>query len=150
MLKLYSPTLLNTLTSLIKAFEGCKLKAYKCSAGVWTIGYGETLGIIEGMVWTQEEAERHLNERVGYFLRNVYLKCPQLFLEPPRRVAACVSLAYNIGLGAFGASSVCRYTKLRQYEKAEESFLLWDKAGGRKVRGLTIRRTLEKKEYRND
>jgi lysozyme len=135
------------LISLIKQFEGCKLKAYKCSAGVWTIGYGETLGITEGMMWSLEEAERYLNTRVEYFLRNVYLKCPQLFLEPPSRVAACVSLAYNIGLGAFGASSVCRYTKQRNYEKAAASFLLWDKAGGKRIKGLTIRRMKEKELY---
>ena len=138
---------LQYLIIFLKQFEGCRLKAYQDIVGVWTIGYGETLGIKEGMVWTQEEAERHLTIRAGYFLQQVYLKCPQLLLEPPRRVAACVSLAYNIGLGAFGASSVCRYTKLRQYEKAANSFLLWDKAGGRKIRGLTIRRMLEKKEY---
>lgn len=135
------------IISLIKPFEGCRLKAYKCPAGIWTIGYGETLGITEGMVWTLEEAERHLNKRVEYFLRNVYLKCPQLFLEPPSRVAACVSLAYNIGLGAFGASSVCRYTKQRNYKKAATSFLLWDKAGGKKIKGLTIRRMKEKEIY---
>jgi lysozyme len=135
------------IVSLIRQFEGCKLKSYKCSAGIWTIGYGETLGITAGMVWTLEEAERHLNNRVEYFLRNVYLKCPQLFLETPNRVAACVSLAYNIGLGAFGASSVCRYTKQRNYEKAAASFLLWDKAGGKRIKGLTIRRMEEKEIY---
>ena len=134
---------------LLKPFEGCRLKAYKDIVGIWTIGYGETLGVIEGMVWTQEEAERHLNERVGYFLRNVYLKCPQLLLEPPIRAAACASLAYNIGLGAFGVSSVCRYTKIREYTKAGASFLLWNKAGGRVVKGLTVRRIKERFNYDN-
>ena len=45
--------------SLIKKFEGCKLIAYKCSAGVWTIGYGHTTGVKEGDVCTQEEAENY-------------------------------------------------------------------------------------------
>lgn len=41
---------------LIKRFEGCKLTAYKCSAGVWTIGYGHTQGVYEGKKITEEEA----------------------------------------------------------------------------------------------
>jgi lysozyme len=132
---------------LIKAFEGCRLKAYQDGGGVWSIGYGETLGVVEGMVWTKEEVTERLNARLAYFLRNVYLKCPQLFLEPSERVAACVSLAYNIGLGAFGASSVCRYTRNREYEKASKSFLLWDKDNGKVVKGLTNRRIKERELY---
>lgn len=131
----------------IKSFEGFSSKSYKDIAGIWTIGYGETLGVVEGMVWTEEEATERLNIRLAYFLKGVYLKCPQLFLEPPERVAACISLAYNIGLGAFGASSVCRYTKLREYDKAAKSFLLWNKAGGRAVKGLTLRRIKESRLY---
>jgi lysozyme len=132
---------------LIKKFEGCRLKAYQDIVGIWTIGYGETLGVVEGMVWTQEQAESVLKQRVGYFLLTVIKNCPQLHLEPPSRIAACTSLAYNIGIGAFRASSVCRYTKLQEFDKAGVSILLWDKAGGRRRKGLTIRRKLEKVQY---
>ena len=34
--------------ALIKKFEGCELEAYKCAAGVWTIGYGSTKNVKEG------------------------------------------------------------------------------------------------------
>ena len=46
--------------SLIKSFEGCRLKAYKCPAGVWTIGYGHTAGVKEGDTITQEQADEYL------------------------------------------------------------------------------------------
>lgn len=53
--------------SLIKQFEGCRLKAYKCPAGVWTIGYGHTAGVKEGDIITQETAESYLrNDLVQY------------------------------------------------------------------------------------
>jgi lysozyme len=48
---------LEILIKLIKDSEGCKLKAYKCPAGIWTIGYGQTKGVKEGMVWTQQQAD---------------------------------------------------------------------------------------------
>jgi lysozyme len=140
-------TALAITIKLLKHFEGCKLKAYKDIVGIWTIGYGETLNVVEGMVWTQEKADSELSKRALYFLTIALKKCPQLFLEPPERVAACVSLAYNIGLGAFGASSVKRYTMRQEFERAAVSILLWNKAGGRVVNGLTIRRKLEKIQY---
>ena len=132
---------------LLKKFEGCRLVAYQDIVGVWTIGYGETLNVHKGMVWTQEKADSELSKRALYFLLIVLKKCPQLHLEPPERVAACVSLAYNIGLGAFGASSVKRHTMTQEFDKAAASFLLWNKAGGKAVRGLTLRRQLEKIKY---
>lgn len=42
---------------LIMGFEGCRLIAYKCPAGIWTIGWGETLGVKEGDIWTQDQAD---------------------------------------------------------------------------------------------
>jgi GH24 family phage-related lysozyme (muramidase) len=46
---------------LIKHFEGCELEAYKCAAGVWTIGYGHTKDVQEGDVWNKEKAEVYVN-----------------------------------------------------------------------------------------
>ncbi|KQW87356.1 hypothetical protein ASC94_28655 [Massilia sp. Root418] len=129
---------------LIRRFEGCRLRAYRDLVGVWTIGWGETLGVAEGMVWSQRQADAELERRVAQFLLGVFKRCPALHLEPPQRAAACVSLAYNIGLGAFGASSVCRKTMAQDLAGAAESFLLWDKAGGRRVAGLARRREAER------
>lgn len=131
---------------LIKRFEGCRLDAYKCPAGVWTIGWGETLGVKEGDVWTQEQADAVLRRRVGQFMLAALKRCPQL-ADSPSRLAACTSLAYNIGVGAFAASSVRRRTARREHAAAADSFLMWNKAGGRVLRGLTLRRHAERRTY---
>jgi lysozyme len=140
---------LDQIVLIVMRFEGCRLVAYQDIVGVWTIGYGETLGIHEGMVWTQEQADYRLRQRVGQFMVAVLIRCPQLHLEPDGRLVACTSLAYNIGVGAFGASSVSRFTRYREFVKAARSFLLWNKAGGKVVRGLTIRRTAESLKYQD-
>ncbi len=113
----------------------------------WTIGWGETLDVVEGMVWTQEYADERLQIRLMQFTLAVLKRCPQLHLEPDTRVAACVSLAYNIGVGAFAASSVCRYTMRCAYDAAAKAFKLWNKAGGLVMNGLTLRRESEAHLY---
>ena len=148
--------ILGEICRAIKAFEGCHLKAYPDPVwrGVprgsdprwgkpWTIGYGETLGVKEGDVWTQEKAESVLKERVAQFLLATLKRCPQLHAESWQRQLACTSLAYNIGVGAFAASSVCRLTTRRTYDAAARSFLLWNKAGGKVLPGLDKRRRIE-------
>lgn len=124
-------------------FEGCKLIAYKDIVGVWTIGYGETLGVREGMQWTQEQANSGLRSRALEFLLAVADYTPNLLNEDARRLAACTLLTYNIGKRGFRFSSVCRYAKAGNWKAAGRSFLLWDKAGGKKVRGLGLRRVQE-------
>lgn len=136
------------LIAAIKRFEGCRLTAYRDSVGVWTIGYGETLGVHEGLTWSQEQADARLRVRAGQFLLAVLKRCPRLHLEPPERWVACVDLAYNIGVGAFGASSVCRKTNRGEFAGAAEAFLLWNKAGGRVLPGLDIRRHWDRGTYR--
>lgn len=142
-----APDALALALNLVRRFEGCRLRSYQDVVGIWTIGWGETLDVAEGMVWSQQQADTALERRVAQFLLGVLKRCPPLHLAPPQRTAACVSLAYNIGLGAFGASSVCRNTIRQDYLGAADSFLLWDKAGGRKVTGLTRRREAERAVY---
>ncbi len=136
------------LIPMLKTFEGCILKAYRDWVGVWTIGYGETLGVREGMSWTQDQADAMLNIRAMQFMLDVLKVCPQLAGEPPTRIAACTSLAYNIGIGAFGVSSACRKTKRKDYAGAASSFALWNKAGGKVSKVLTLRRQREAAVYR--
>ena len=135
------------LMLMVKRFEGCKLEAYQDIVGVWTIGWGETLNVVEGMVWSQGQADDVLRQRLGQFLLATLKRCPALHLASPEKLAACTSLAYNIGVGAFGASSVSRCTMRQEFEQGRKSFLLWNKAGGRVVRGLTIRRQAEATKY---
>ena len=70
---------------LIKHFEGCELYAYKCPAGVWTIGYGSTKGVKEGDTITQEEADElllhEMEEYEGYINDLVETNLKQKFIE---------------------------------------------------------------------
>jgi lysozyme len=153
---------LDRLVELVKGLEGCSLKAYPDPKwhGIkrtkenwdqwgkpWTIAYGETEGVTEGMECTEEWADNRLRQRLGRFMLAVMHRCPVLFLEPPERTIACTSLAYNIGVGAFGASSICRRTIDNQFIAAANAFRYWNKAGGRVLRGLTIRRQRERQVY---
>lgn len=117
----------------------------------WTIGYGETKGVKQGDVCTQEEADSRLETRVREFMEGVIKACPQLAKESRGKIAACTSLAYNIGLANFASSSVCRDTQAKNYEKAANDFLLWNKvhSNGKLVvsDGLTKRRQIERDLY---
>lgn len=117
------------------------------SGAPWTCGWGETAGVTEGMVWTQEYADSRLRARAAEFLLGVYQRAPMLYLEPSERAAACGSLAYNIGLGAFNASTVKRKTNEAEWEAGAAAFLLWNKSGGRVMAGLTNRRKAESTTY---
>ena len=138
---------LELLVNLLRQLEGCRLEAYQDVKGVWTIGWGETQGVKPGMIWTQAQADAVLRMRVSQFLLGVYHRAPMLWLEPPERAAACASLAYNIGLGAFNASTVKRKTNEGLWIDAAKAFLLWNKSGGRVWKGLTNRRKRESELY---
>lgn len=134
---------------IIKEKEGCRLKAYLCPAGKPTIGYGETRGVKMGDVWTQEQADKAVERAVREFMLDVLAACPQLANEPPKRLAACTSLAYNIGISAFAKSTVCRKTMEKKYNEAADAFRMWNKAGGRILPGLVARREVERGLYIN-
>lgn len=132
---------------LIKQYEGCKLTAYQDIVGIWTIGYGTTamagLGITpaKGMTITQERAEDLLRQGVDKFAATV----DALIISNvnANEFGACVSLAYNIGTGAFAKSTVLRELNAGNKEKAAVAFRMWNKAGGKAVKGLTNRRNSE-------
>ena len=128
---------------LVKRWEGLRLSAYKCPAGVWTIGYGETgPDVREGVRWTQEQAQERLCERLTGFHRDV-MRLVRVPLSPAQE-AALTSLVYNIGADAFGKSTLLRLLNQSQYRPAAEQFGRWNKAGGRELAGLTKRRADER------
>lgn len=136
---------------LIKEFEGFRSQAYQDSVGVWTIGYGTTgragVGIDpkHGMVISRKEAELYLERAVNKFAAQVEGLLRQPYNE--NEFAAMVSLAYNIGPGAFSTSSVLRYFNQGNKAKAADSFRLWNKAGGKVLNGLVRRREAERKLF---
>lgn len=135
--------------SLIKAAEGCRLNAYKCPAGIWTIGYGHTAGVTAGDTWTQDQADRALEQDIETYRKAVLIACPSLE-HYPNRLAACISLAYNIGTGAFASSSVARYIRRGEYRAAADAFGMWIYAGKQILPGLVTRRQREKEVFLRD
>jgi hypothetical protein len=81
------------------------------------------------------------------FMLATMRRCPALLLESPERTVTCISLAYNIGVRAFDASSVSHKTMRREYQGAADAFLLWNKAGGIVMKGLTLRRKRARQIY---
>ncbi len=138
---------------LIREFEGYlrPLKdggciAYRCPAGVWTLGWGCTKGIKAGMTWTKQQAveglRRELAECEAAVTRLVTVPIHQ------HQFDALVSFAYNCGVGALGKSTILRKLNRGDVEGAASAFEMWNKAtvNGKRVvlRGLARRRAAEK------
>ncbi len=135
--------------ALIRQFEGCRLKAYKCPAGVWTIGYGWTHGVKSTDQWTQAQAEEMLVKGLNQY-ENAVQSAIGAHSTTSNQFSALVSICYNIGAGNFVKSSMLRHHKAGDYAKAADAFLLWNKAGGKVLNGLTKRRQAERALYLED
>ncbi|MDU7405652.1 MAG: lysozyme [Citrobacter portucalensis] len=133
---------------LIKQFEGYSSRAYPDPATggePWTIGYGTTKGIKPGMVINAEQAEKMLRDDVVKFETGV----TKLLTAPTsqQQFDAMVSLAYNIGLGNFGKSTLLRKHNEKCYSCAANQFPVWNRAAGKVMNGLTRRRNAERALY---
>jgi lysozyme len=127
--------------SLIKKFEGCKLEAYKCSAGVWTIGYGHTAGVKEGDVCTQEEAEKLL--RGDIFKFEEYVQDSVKVDLDQSQFDALVAWTFNLGPGNLRSSTMLKKLNNGEYESVPFEMRRWNKAGGKTLDGLIRRRQAE-------
>ena len=132
---------------LIKHFEGCELEAYKCPAGVWTIGYGHIKGVKEGMTITEQQAEEmlksELNEYEGYINNLVTAELNQ------NQFDAMVSWVYNLGGGNLKASTLLKVLNAGDYAGVPAQMMRWNKAGGKVLEGLTRRRQAEADLFAN-
>jgi len=126
---------------LIKKYEGLKLKAYKCPAGVWTIGYGHTKNVKQGDVITEVQAEilliYDLNDFENCIKKNVRIPLTQ------NQFDALVSFCFNVGCGNFLKSTLLKKLNEGKIAEAAKEFLKWNKAGGKELAGLTKRRQEE-------
>ena len=127
--------------SLIKKFEGCELEAYKCAAGVLTIGYGSTKGVKEGDIITQEEADKlllhEMEEYESYVNDNVTVDLKQ------NQFDALVSWAFNLGPANLKASTMLKVLNTKEYDDVPAQIKRWNKAGGKVLQGLIRRREAE-------
>lgn len=143
---------------LIKQFEGCKLTAYQDQAAVWTIGWGTTAPTVlsfldkvtytlpaQGVVWTQDQADRALEEAVEMVASGVLsvLQAVPTHLSD-NQLAALLDFVYNLGIGNFERSGVLRALKIGNFPAAADNLLLWDKIGPYTSPGLTRRREAER------
>lgn len=143
------PDWLAPALKIIQEFEGCQLGAYLCPAGVWTIGWGSTRidgrPVKLGDTITQQAADELLQNEVEHVARELLRLLPPAAAWPGHRVAALVSWAYNVGLGAV-AESTLRERILNQETPVvivREELPRWDKADGKPLAGLARRRAAE-------
>jgi lysozyme len=138
--------------NLIKTFEGLNLKPYLCSAGVPTIGYGNTFytnGImvtIKDAPITQEKANEMLKVIADSFALKVSKIVPNNLTQ--NQFNALVSFAFNLGVPALSNSTLLRLVKINPNDaNIAKQFLRWNIAGGKVVDGLTKRRIKESALY---
>jgi lysozyme len=126
---------------LIKKYEGYKEKAYKCQAGVWTVGYGHTKNVQPNSKINKDQAESYLIEDV----KNAEIAVKKYVNVPVTQgqYDSLVSLAYNIGGNNFRKSTTLKEVNNKNYEKAGKGILLWNKAKGKISNGLVKRRNEE-------
>lgn len=126
--------------NLIKQFEGIRLTAYKCPAGVYTIGYGHTRGVTRGMKITEEEASAYLTADLRNSEKAVE-RYDSVYHWNQNEFDALVSFTFNCG--AANLRSLLRNGR-RNRSQIAETLPLYRKAGGKVLKGLERRRAAEK------
>lgn len=136
---------------MIKHHEGVRLKPYQDPIGLWTVGVGhligdgKTLPIEWFRTLTIDEVDELLKSDLRKFERGVLRLCPNHLTQS--RFDALVSFAFNVGLGNLQASTLRQKHNRGDILGAAQEFLRWNKAGGRVLRGLTVRRKDESNLY---
>jgi lysozyme len=148
-------------------FEGYRSRPYKCSAKIWTVGWGHAMypeqlrlpnvrkdpytGMIrdefplkpeDNREWSKEELVEIFKKDLKTFEDGIVRLCPKL--TDQGLFDACVALSYNIGLGNFQRSSIRqRINRGESKEQIAEGFMMWSKAAGKVLNGLVRRRKAE-------
>lgn len=130
---------------IVRAFEGERLKAYQCSAGVWTIGVGHTKGVKEGDRITLEQSDELLKSDLEGFKKEMI---PLVDVEVTRgQFVALLSFVFNLGTKAFMTSTLRKKLNKGDFEGASFEFLKWKFVNGEEVRGLLNRRKAERELF---
>lgn len=133
---------------LIKQFEGLRLKAYLCPAGIWTIGYGHTSGVSPNSFITIQEADEYLHRDVATI--EMQLNKLNLILRQCQW-DAIVSFVFNVGIGNFKSSTLLAKIRINPDDNSiMDEFLRWVYANGKVMKGLQKRRLAEMKLYFSD
>ena len=133
------------LINKIIEFEGCKLTAYKCPAGVWTIGVGHTKGVKQGQTITKAQAIS--------LLKGDLLPCENYVnnlgvCKTQGQFDALMDFSFNLGTAALGRSTLLKYIRAKKPEQyIREEFAKWVNSNGMRLKGLVIRRQWEADRY---
>lgn len=137
---------------LITGFEGLSLKPYLCPAKIPTIGYGNTyypngkhITLLDEPI-TQEQAFEMFKEVADRFALAVNRRLKKTVTQ--NQFNSLVSFAYNVGTGNFISSTLLKKVNINPNDESiKAEFLKWNKAGGKEIKGLTIRRNQEQINY---
>lgn len=131
---------------IIKKWEGLRLKAYLCPAGVPTIGYGHTYNVKMGQTISVAQAELFLDHDYQDAEEQVLSLVKVPLTE--NQLGALTSFVFNLGAGNLSRSTLLRKLNQGDYRGAAEQFGAWNKARVNGVMvaldGLTKRRADEK------
>lgn len=128
--------------ALIADLEGCRLRPYQCSAGVWTSGIGHTAGVMPTRDISEKEAASNLVADVLQVERRL-AQCAPVAM-PPQVYDAVVSFAFNVGSGAACRSTLVYFLNQKQWRQACNQLPRWVFIDGVRNQGLENRRQRER------
>lgn len=132
---------MDSAIALAKQFEGLRLKAYLCPAGIPSIGYGATgADVYLGLEVTQEWAEDRLLKHMLLAVKQAVRLSPELF---GNKLDAVADFIFNLGATRYAASTLRRVINTKQYNRVPDQFRRWVHASGRVLPGLILRREAE-------
>jgi lysozyme len=134
------------IDALLKKFEGCKLRAYRCPANVCTIGYGHTSAagapaVTDGMTITQKQADEMLRRDLVKYETAVFNMVKQPLTQ--HQFDVLVDFAYNAGVGNLQSSTLLKKVNAAQFDAVPAELMKWTKGGGKVLPGLVKRRQAE-------
>ena len=134
------------IAALLKKFEGCKLTAYRCPAGICTIGYGHTASAgapppRDGMTITQKQADDILSRDLTQYETAVHNMVQQPLNQ--HQFDVLVDFAYNAGIGNLKSSTLLKKVNAAQFNDVPAELMKWTKGGGKVLPGLVRRRQAE-------
>lgn len=127
--------------AIVKEFESLRLSAYRCPAGVWTIGFGHTGDVVEGQRITRHQAEVLLEYDLGAAEDAVARLAPT---ANGAQASAMISLTFNIGIKAFTSSTLLKEFNGGRLKNAADQFGKWIHVAGKVLPGLVRRRAAER------
>lgn len=129
----------------VGGYEGLRLYSYQDVIGVWTYCYGETKNAKPGMKFTKAQCDHIFVERLEEFETGMRACLAKPDSIPDKPYVAFLSLTYNIGTTGFCKSSIARKANAGDLRGACDALLLYNRAGGKVVKGLVKRRESERK-----